>query len=448
MAIPGRRILYVLSALGFAALLIRLIPLWRFGPFGFGYDSGFYRRYVIEPFVSFPNTPVPGLDHTVFIPRMILDVVRSVLHQPDLALYGTYVAFSLIGVWSVWYFAGQYVSENGSLYASALYVFSGIQFFAYHTFFFKEAIALPLFLFAVLFLEREWYGLATIAGVLVVLSQQTTSIILLCVAALGFIFQSILRRTISIRFIFSGTAIFATYLFLHPHVAQKIASPPVGVFVTQTEYILWSLPLLVLALFGFRRLLVLAKQKPIVAAAVLVPLVFAVFHLPFYNRIYVFLDMFLVIPAAFGVEVLESYLSSHARKLRTLLIACMFLVVSIPLIYLVYAQRPLIDASTQAALPALSALPASSAVITSPGLLPWVQGWSPALVYAPGNLKEPHPLNDWSRYWTHQDPQFERGFLSSFPRPLYVFAGQSEIQYRPVCGVQVSPNLFSLETCR
>lgn len=448
MPMRSRRILYVVGALACSALVIKWIPLLRFGPFAFGYDSGFYRRYLIEPFLSFPNTPVPGLDHTVVIPRIILDIVRFALHQPDRVLYGTYVVFSLVGILCVWYFVRQYLSADSAAYASALYILSGIQFLAYEDFFFKEAVALPLFLFALLFLEWEWYGWATACGVLVVLTQQTTSIMLMCIAGLGFVFHVAIRRTIPITYIFSVTVIFAAYLLLHPQVAQKIASPPVGIFVTQNEYLLWSLPLIALVILGGTRFFAIAKQKPILAAALLVPFAFAAFHLPFYNRIYVFLDLFLIIPAGLGVEVITDLIPVHARKFLMPMAGCVFLVASVPLLYLMYIQAPLIDASTQEALPMLSTLPPQSAIITSPALLPWVQGWSSALVYAPGNLKEPHPLSDWDQYWAHQNPQFERAFLSSFPRPLYVFAGHADIRYRPDCAIQVSPYLFSLASCK
>ena len=300
MAILHRRLIYLLGTLGCVALVIKLIPLLRFGPFAFGYDSGFYRRYLIEPFTSFPNTPVPGLDHTVFTPRIVLDIVRFVIRQPDMALYGTYFVFSLIGIVCVWYFANHYLSKKMSIYAVSLYILSGVQFAAYGNFFFKETIALPLFLFTLLFLEKKWYGWATVLGVIVVLTQQTTSIMLICIAGLGFILKVIIDRTVSIKYIFSGTVILAAYLLLHPHVAQKIASPPVGIFVTQPEYLLWSAPLILLALVGIRRFYTLAKQKPLLFAALLVPAAFAAFHLPFYNRIYVFLDLFLIIPAAFN----------------------------------------------------------------------------------------------------------------------------------------------------
>ncbi len=448
MVIHNRQLIYLLGALSGIALIIKLIPLVRFGPFAFGHDSGFYRRYLIEPIVSFPNTPVPGLDHTIFVPRIVLDIVRFLIRQPDIALYGTYLFFSIVGIFCVWYFASHYLSKKATLYAVSLYILSGIQFIAYGNFFFKETVALPLFLLTLLCLEKERYGWATILGILVVLTHQTTSIMLICIGGIGFICKVIVDRTIPIKYIFSGTAILASYLFLHPHIAQKIASPPVGIFLAQTEYLLWSIPLMLLALLGIRRFYTLAKHNPILIAALIVPFAFAALHLPFYNRIYAFMDLFLIIPASLGIEIIADFISVYAKTLLIPALCGVLIAISVPLIYLEITKTPLLDPAIQEALTSLSSLPEGSAVITSPTLLPWVRGWSLASVYAPGNLKEPHLMSDWEQYWAHQNPQFEKGFLATFPRPLYVFVRPTEIQYRPDCAIQVNLYLFSLDSCK
>jgi hypothetical protein len=448
MAPRDRSELYILSAAFFCAVVARLEPLFRFGRFGFGYDSGFYRRYVIEPFASFPNTPVPGLDHTVFLPRMILDAARFLLRQPDIALYGTYIAASLIGCCAVWRFARHYVSSASASYAVGLFALSGVQFVSYGGFFFKEAIALPLFLFAILCYEREQYEVATMLGILIVLTQQTSAVLLLAIAGAGFLLRSLGTRTISIPYIFSGTVVLASYLFLHPHVAQKLATPPVGVLFSQETYLLYSVPLIAFAVLGCMRFFPLARKNPLLMAALGVPLMFAIFHLPFYNRVYVFLDLFLVVPAALGIESASQLAALRLRLSARLLAPVLLLLSFTPLFFVMRDQAPAIEPGMQQLLPALSALPEGSAVITSPRLLPWVQGWSLAHVYAPGNLKEPHPLSEWSVYFAHRDSGFERGFLASFPEPTFVIASPREIEYRPACATEVRPYLYSLASCR
>lgn len=449
-----RRDYTVLGLLAGMSLVIKLLPLVRFGQFAFGYDSGFYRRYVMQPLLSVPNTPVPGLDHTVFIPRIILDCVRF-LASPDVVLYGTFVAFSLIGVVAVWYVARYYFSKRIALYTVGLYVVSAVQFASYGNFFFKETIALPLFLAAILFFERERYALGALVGVLVILTQQTTSIVLMGVIGLGFVLQCVLRRSVSVPYMFAGATVVASYLYLHPHVAQKIASPPVGIFLTQSEYLLLSLPILALALVGARAFYKSVQKKPLVIAALAVPLVFALFHLPFYNRIYVFLSLFLMMPAAFGcervVEFVRARVQARWRSAEVWVVCALFALVSIPLGIRMYTQQPVLEEAAQVALRDLGDLakiPQNSSIITSPRLLPWVHGWSMAKVYVPGNLKEPHPLTEWRQYWLHADPAFDKGFLASFPQPLYVFAGDAEKEYRPSCARAVSQYLFSLESCR
>lgn len=443
-----RKDIQVVSVLGIIALVIKFVPFLNSGLFVFGHDTGFYRRYLAQPFVSFPNTPVPGLDHTIYLPRIILDIWRTICPQPDFALFTCYLFFSLLGTLCIYVYSSHYLSKRLTLCATGLYILSAVQFLAYQNFFFKETVALPLFLATLLFLERKNYFLATLFGVLVILTQQTTSVILICIIALGFIIRTILLKEFSIAYIFSGTAILASYLFLHPHVAQKIASPPVGIFLTQTEYILWSIPIIALTFIGLPNFFKSSKESPILLAAIAVPLAFIVFHLPFYNRIYIFTDMFLIIPAAYGIERIFHLRTHLVQNFGKIAICLMSYVYCFILFYAVKIQTPLIDIKTQQSLTQLTLLPSASSVITSPRLLPWVQGWSTAKVYAPGNLKEPHSLGDWNRYWTHQVPNFEKRFLTSFPKPTYVFIDNYEKQYRPDCAKEISENLFSLESCQ
>src|SRR4051812_44732848 len=92
----------LLPAICMAGFAVWTLPYLRFGLFGYGYDTGLYRRFLIQPFVSFPNTPVPGLDHTVFIPRLLLDVFRFV-HSPDVILFGVYLLLGIAGIVSVYF---------------------------------------------------------------------------------------------------------------------------------------------------------------------------------------------------------------------------------------------------------------------------------------------------------------------------------------------------------
>ena len=442
---PSRRETFLIAALGALALVIQIAPLARFGPFFFGHDYGFYRRFLIEPVVSFPNTPVPGLDHTIFIPRIVLDFARFLVVNPDVALIGTYILFSLIGIFCLWRFSSSYAAGVAALYCVLLYVISGVQFESYAHFFFKEAIALPFFLLALLSFEKKSYVWGTLFGTMVVLSHQTSSIILIGILGLGFFYRAALERVVSIRYIFAGTAILATYLFLHPHVAQKISSPPVGIFISKPLYVLWSVPLIVLTIIGFRRFWPVVIKNPILASALTVTGTFFLFNLPFANRVYIFLDLFLVIPASFGVVVLFERLRRYGHTMQIAGTFVLFALAASPLFYNETTRRASLDEALSRAVVSLQNISARS-IITTPALLPWVQGWSRTQVYAPGNLKEPHSLTEWAIYWSHSSPGFEREFLASFPQPLYVFVSSQDLQYRPQCSSEIQPYLFTT-TC-
>jgi len=78
-------------------LLVHLFPFLYFKQWPvLGFDTGFYRRYLIEPFTSLPHAAVPGLDHTVILPRVFLDLIRLTGLPIDVVLYGGYVLASAL----------------------------------------------------------------------------------------------------------------------------------------------------------------------------------------------------------------------------------------------------------------------------------------------------------------------------------------------------------------
>lgn len=431
----------------FLFAFVFLVPLFRFGIFFFGHDTGFYRRYLLQAVASFPNTAVPGLDHTVFVPRIVLDAARFFVSDPNFALIGTYLFFLAFGLGAFWYFGKRCVDEKAAYLSLALLAFSGVQFTSYSAFFFKSVVAFPFLILTLLFFDRGKYAWAIGTGLIVVLSHQTSSVVLLAFLVVAGIYKIIREKGIDLWYFLSSAVIAGGYLFLHPHVEKKIASPPVGIFISETTYILWSLPLFVLAGIGIRRLWPAIVSRPFLAAPLSVALAFVVFHLPFYPRIYPFLDLFLTIPGAVGLISLWDYFQRYPKNLRIALFGIVIILVALPMLFLEATRAPLLDADVQESLQELSVLPASASVITPPALLPWVQGWSLTRAYAPGNLKEPHSYDEWTRYWSHSDPRFEEEFLASFPRPLYLFIRPADAEYRPACATPVNPHLLSLETC-
>ncbi|MEA2701791.1 MAG: hypothetical protein QOE22_500 [Candidatus Parcubacteria bacterium] len=430
-----------------AGLAIWLVTFVRFGPFGYGYDSGLYRRYLLEPFVSFPNTPVPGLDHTVFLPRILLDLVHFFVRNPDVALYGTYLGLGIAGVISVYFFTKHYTGNRGAVAATLLYILSAVQFSAQQAFFFKQAAALPLFLFGVLAFETRRYALGACLGILIVLTHQTSSVLYIVLAGTGFLTRAFFTRSIPLAYAFSVTAVAAAYLLLHPHVAQKVASPPVSLFISPSEYLLWSVPLFAFVVLGVRSFLPVAKRNHVLLGSLGILLLFVILRLPFYSRVYVFLDLLLAVPAAYGALVAYGWFRVRARSLAPLAGAVLVIAAAFPMFWLQKHSEASISPDIQETVRTLSALPKGSAVVTSPALLPWAHGWSIVEVHAPGIFKEPHATEEWNRYWSHAEPQFERAFLASFPQPAYILARPVEGDYVPECARELRPFLYDVDTC-
>jgi hypothetical protein len=102
----------VFLLLGVFFLAVLLFPFLVYSPQPLGYDTGFYRRYLINPFVSILNIPVPGLDHTIFIPRIILDIARLLGFSPDITLYGSYIGIVLLSAVAFYYLVREYIGKT------------------------------------------------------------------------------------------------------------------------------------------------------------------------------------------------------------------------------------------------------------------------------------------------------------------------------------------------
>jgi len=80
--------------------LFTIVHTWPFLTYKqwavFGFDAGFYRRYLLEPFTSIPHASVPGLDHTVLLPRVLLDIVRLTHLPTDVVLYSSYLLLAVL----------------------------------------------------------------------------------------------------------------------------------------------------------------------------------------------------------------------------------------------------------------------------------------------------------------------------------------------------------------
>ena len=183
----------LLICLAFFYVALSVSPFLIYGTHPLGYDTGFYRRYLLDPVVSFPNTPVPGLDHTIIAPRIFLDLVRLLGLSPDISLYGSYILLSLLLVVAFYFFVKEYAGQKIALAAAALLVISPIQYTAYWFMLYKNLFGLIFFFLVFIFLKKKWFWPALASALIIPLSHQTTTILFLGIL-LGYVSLTLLFK--------------------------------------------------------------------------------------------------------------------------------------------------------------------------------------------------------------------------------------------------------------
>ena len=408
----------------FVALLPRILPfLYHSHPLG--YDTGFYRRYILQDAGSFFHQSVPGLGNDALLPRLFLDSLRLIGIPPDIILYGSYLLLSMLSLGLIFLLVAHYEGRATGFFAAFLFALSPIQYTAYWYMFYKQAFALPLLLITFLLLEKKspW---ATLSAIGITLSHQTTSIIFFA-TTIPYIVTSP-RRLKQLAAVFIPAAVLFGYL----HGSWYTNSPalPVGVFMEIKEYLMLSFPMLVFAAIGISSFF--ARQKYTVMSMFLgITAIFPILLLPFYQRTFFFLDAALALPASMGAVILwQQFRSASKNYMQTLMAGLLIGLFTWQAYFLwrtVVRLAPLVSREELRELETIDRLTLPHAtILTSTALAPWVQGWSIRQVEAPGMFGDTRDVHEWRAFGQTTNAQEKIKFLTTFPAPLFFFLPPSE----------------------
>ena len=415
---------WALALIVLAGIAIHLIPLVNFGAQGLGYDAGFYRRHIIKPFVSFPNTLTPGLGDDALLPRIALDSMRMLGIPADIILFGSHILLWALGAVALFCLMRKYFGMWTGITAVFLFTISPMQYVAYWFVLWKHAFALPIFFLLLLALERRSYW-AIILALTLSFSHNTTSAFTIMTLGVFFIIRPEMWRITGA----SLMLMIASYLFLHPSSADLVSVRPIGVFVP-VEYFLWNIaPLVPFALLGITRL---TQNRSSLLAFVLTALAFPMAQMPFWERIMIFADIALIVTAACGISLIVScIIKNKETKLAVgATLACALFLG----IYLSLLNNRISDwdpfMAPYAARAEIANIPKyigpGEKIITTTELAPLVFGWSTNKVIAPGLLGDTHNQAEWILYWGDPNHPETRTFLAEYGTKFYFFIPPDE----------------------
>jgi D-alanyl-D-alanine endopeptidase (penicillin-binding protein 7) len=441
---------YSFILLGVAALIAHLLPFALYGSHPLGYDTGFYRRYLIEPFLSLPNNAVPGLGQGALIPRLLLDIGRLVHIPTDLLLYGSYLSFFFLLPVLIFLYVRQTHTTRSAYIAAILIIFSPVLYHAYWYMLWKNALALCLMIGAFIAIEKRATVPLIILETTLALSHQTSVIIY--VATLGVLFCITDGRRIE----FALHGIWVTFLFFivnHSFVHTVSLSLPTAIFLDWRTYIQLSVPLLLILTYCWKAFLGRKVPRTLLAFGI-VSFLFPILHLPFYERIFIFCDVALVLFATYSAEYLLAHIDLNSLSWRNstpLIVLCLFAGLFFGTFWSqVKTLHPLISSDATRTLESINKnLPPDAYLLVSADEAPWFEGWTNAHIAAPGLLHDTHNQEQWEDFWNSTSTEVRTAFIRSFPTPLYV--AMLDPSSTPLgstgipCLKEISPNLYRSE---
>lgn len=440
----------VLAFIGFLSLAIHLLPFILYGSHPLGYDTGFYRRYLIEPFLSFPNAAVPGLGENALIPRAFLDTLRLLPFSADHILYGSYIALFVFFPVILYFFLRAHAGVRGAAIAALLLVLSSVQYKAYWYMLWKHAFAACLLFLALIALERRWGVFLVFLDIALAWSHTTTAIIYLLTLGILFIVHATERKRI---FIHGAITVLAFAMVNASLVHQISVAVPVAVFLDWSEYIVFSIPIFIVIITA--RIWRIPNIPLSLWAFTAASFAFPLFRLPFFERIFIYSDVALIALAGFAIERMVSQMNFETPTKRTYLygtILCITFGLFLSSLWgEVHSSRPLISEEILDGIAEISAIVSGTAtILTTSDEAPWFEGWTSSHIAAPGMLRDTHNLEEWTALWTSRSTEKQIEFLSEFPQPLYIasFNGFEDLIGAPApCLSLLTPQLLSFDAC-
>ena len=450
-----KKIVVVLIALMFI-LGIRMLPFLNYSKHPLGYDTGFYRQYIISPTVSFPNTPTEVLGRSSLGTRVFIDILKFSYLPPDYILYGGYLFSIALLALSLFLLVNYLFGFSTGVLALFLFAISPVQYTAYWYFLWKNTLGTAFLLFAFLMIEKKSY-LAIIPSLLVMLTHTTTSIIFIPTTI--FFYLKNLFNNFSFIKLFNWKwwlgiiGVLGFFIYIQWPINFRYYYNAQALFLSSTEYLRLSaffFPLAIIGTYSYWEKI----KKSILLPFAIITFAFPIFHLPFYQRIFPFIDLVIIILASLGIKTLFSYAiqpnSLSTKKIAQfasmLFVVWMFTANGIQTYSQINKLQPLISKEVVRSLESISSvIPENASILTTTDFTPWVYGWSQNKVFAPGLLNNPYSKTAWEKFWSSSDEKEKKEFLNAYPKPLYLFIDEnSKHIYLPseTCSEKISDFIY------
>lgn len=418
--------------------LARLYPLIKFGAGGLGYDTGFYRRQLAMPasssFLTDGRTQPPNfiLGQGADSARFILDILSWLKINTDLALFGSYLIFSLLLGLTIYLLTSRvFQNSNAGLLALILFALSPTQWLAYTFMLYKQFWAAWLLFLA--FYLMESHSVFFVAPLLLALTgHRATALLSIPSLALTAILSMVKKYRMQLALITAVLIILVIWLnwpalkMLWLTWQNKLSAYDsfhlkTGVFISLSEYLRQSLIVVALGLIG-AGWLIKKRRFSAFLCFFFTALVLVITKSYFYQRLIIPLDLSFIVLADGGIWLACGQIKN--LKYSWLFPTIFFLLFSSNLFLTIKQYRPLISQEKLQDIIQLRDLPSNSYLLTyNSDYAPWLYGWAgpDKKIISPGLFWDQWDYQQWTDFWSG-DLAKKKTMLTSYRAPLYIFS--------------------------
>ena len=447
------KVIWTLLA-GAAAFIIvsRLWPYIQHGHLGFGYDIGYYKRYIELPFTSLAGQYSYLLGNESFGARIVINAFKALGLPTSFTLFGLSLFLHIGGGFLLFYLVRTLSSKTIGAFALLLYAVSLVQFEAYQLMLWKQQLGLLLFLFTFFAYELR-FGYGMVSTAVLSISHRTSFIIAALVSAPYLLIR---YRDKWKWFVVAGLIVLGGLLlhqkaltFILDIILQRgdVHDPfniRAGVFLSVAQFSTAAFLYIPLGVLGFAHQLK-NKQWVLFSSLFVISMSFVVLQLIFYQRVLLFLDLALL---PFAAYMLWQILHKQRSHIIASVLVVFFGALSLMHLHSVTQRGPAINPHLFDEIVAMQAMPPDSTVIVTDAYFgPWVYGYSNQTAVAPGLFHDPWNYDEWVEYWAAGPDKKTTLLKEQYKKPLFIFSTEPSLtQYKHRCFTPYSAHVFEF-TC-